>query len=115
MNLAGVVKGLGSHDGYASNTRLSVLPATRGKQSGKQGLRKHDGTSKRNIGIYWMDPSMLRECKCDLHIRNRMARKTMEIFTQFEVRDPVNNAYRLLHLARAEVDAESAGIMVKLL
>ena len=67
------------------------------------------------MGIYWKDALRLRECKCKLHIRNRMARKTMEMFTQFEVRDSVNNAYRLLHLARAEVDAESAGIMVKLL
>ena len=78
-------------------------------------MNKHDETSKRNMGIHWKDASRLRECKCELHIRNRMARKTMEMFTQFEVRDSVNNAYRLLHLARAEVDAESAGIMVKLL
>ena len=58
-------------------------------------MSKHDDTSKRNMGIYWKDASRLRECKCELHIRNRMARKTMEIFTHFEVRESVNNAYIL--------------------
>ena len=74
-------------------------------------MSKHDDTSKRNMGIYWKDASRLRECKCELHIRNRMARRTMEIFTHFEGRDSI----RLIqHLARG-VDAESAGIMVKFL
>ena len=58
-------------------------------------MSKHDDTSKRNMGIYWKDASKVRECKCELHIRNRMARKTMEILTKIEVKDSINNAYRL--------------------
>ena len=60
-------------------------------------MSKHDDTSKRNMGIYWKDASRLRECKCELRIRNRMARKTLEIFTNFEVRDSVNNDYYRLY------------------
>ena len=54
-------------------------------------MSKHDETSKRNMGIYWKDASRLRECKCELHIRNRMARKTMEIFMHVEVWDSIND------------------------
>ena len=79
-------------------------------------MSKHDDTSKHNMGIYWKDASRLRECKCAMHIRSRMTRKTMRIFAHFEVRDSISNLINYTaSSARAEVDAASAGIMVKLL
>ena len=69
-------------------------------------MSKHDDTSKRNMGIYWKDASRLRECTCELPIRNRMARIMRNIFTHFEVRDSINRDYSF---ARAEVTLNQRG------